>query len=623
LNGDQPSTFQSIASWKLISSPARNFLLLALVAGCLFFVGLGHWPLLEPDEGRNAEVAREMLVTGDWIIPHYDALPYLDKPAVFFCLVAASFRWAGISEASARLPSALAALGTVLLTWLLGRRMFGESAGVRAGIILATSPLVIIFSRQVIFDMTLTFLVTLAMVCFWLSMEADFRRPWLEALAFISMGVATITKGPVGFLLPLLSIFVFQLSRRRLGELKRHGWGRGIPLFLAFVLPWFIAVSFRYPDFPRYALWEESLERFATARAQRSGGVLYYVPVYLAGFFPWSLFLLFAGWHRLRRWRELPKDAGKRILFLLAWAVLIFAFFTVSRSKLPGYFLPATVPLSILTAQAWAETGSQEGSHRADWLTGGFAAQIAIGLLVAAAAWAIFGGFRWPSVEARVAQRVPPAVIPLLKPTLLYSGLILVGLGVLGRNIAARLRGAVLTLASLALAATTTPFLIARWTGPLDLYARENSSRKLARTILASPEKDLPLYGYYYFRTGLPFYLQRPVGLVTTDGGELTSNYIGLLWRRRQSRPMRPEEARGEEVRSGRGPAVLTDLGPSLVIDGRGFVQQAISSSRPTLVLLKNYNIGGLTGAFGPGQSPLPLWTEWQDAVWEVPAGKD
>ena len=140
-----------------------------VVAGSLFFLGLGWLPLLEPDEGRNAEVAREMLASGDLITPHFNTLPYLDKPPVFFWLVAGCFHLVGVSELTARLPSALAALATMLLVWFLARRMFGDGARLRAGIVLATSPLVIAFSRLVIFDMTLAFLMTLAMTSFWLA----------------------------------------------------------------------------------------------------------------------------------------------------------------------------------------------------------------------------------------------------------------------------------------------------------------------------------------------------------------------------------------------------------------------------------------------------------------------
>ena len=237
----------------------RHLLLLLVIAGALFFWRLGQLPLTEPDEGRNAEVAREMLALHDAVTPHYDTLPYLDKPAFFFWLVAGSFRLFGVSEWPARLPSALAALGTLLLVWLMGRRMFGESAGLVAGVIFATAPLVMVFARLVIFDMTLTFLVTLALAAFWLTHGTDGameggRRRSLEYLVFVAAGAASITKGPVGFVLPLLAIGVYAAVQRNLGALKRLAWAPGLAVFLAVSLPWFLLVSRRNPDFPRELL---------------------------------------------------------------------------------------------------------------------------------------------------------------------------------------------------------------------------------------------------------------------------------------------------------------------------------------------------------------------------------
>ncbi|MGB9485434.1 MAG: glycosyltransferase family 39 protein, partial [Terriglobia bacterium] len=315
-------------------------LLFFVLAGCLFFAGLGSLPLLEPDEGRNAEVAREMLASGDWLTPHYNALPYLDKPVVFFWLVASSFKVAGLHEWSARAPSALMGLCLLLLSWFLTRRMFGDSTAVRAGVIIATAPLAMVFSRLVIFDMTLAFLITLAMASFWFAEAAEFRRPGLDILMFLAMGLATITKGPVGFLLPLLSVIAYQALRGKLRELKHLRWGLGCAVFLAAVLPWFISVSIRYPDFPRYALLEESLARFSGGLVHRKGGPLYYFPVFLAGFFPWSIALLWAGWSQHKRWREIRLEQNRSTLFLLTWSVVIFVFFSLSQSKLPGYFLP-------------------------------------------------------------------------------------------------------------------------------------------------------------------------------------------------------------------------------------------------------------------------------------------
>lgn len=572
------------------------------VAGILFFAGLGRLPLLEPDEGRNAEVAREMLTSGDLITPHFNTLVYLDKPAVYFWLVAGSFRLWGVTEWAARFPSALMALATLLLTWFLARRMFGGAAGARAAVMLATTPLVLAYSRLVIFDMTLTFLVTTAMASYWFAAASDFRRPWLDVTLFASMGLATITKGPVGFLLPLLSIFAYQAVRGQLSELKRLRWGLGLVVFLAAALPWFIAVSVRNPDFPRYALWEESLKRFATGSTRRGGSILYYVPVFLLGVFPWSFFLVFAGWNRLKRWRELRQETHQPVVFLLAWAVVIFAFFSISQSKLPGYFLPATVPLSILMAKVWEELDSERAAPRPDWLTAGFAALMLLGLLTAAAPQA----FRLATVQVGLTEKIHPKVVALMRPSLFYSGLILVALGFFGRNLAARRTGKTLAVASLALLALTVPLLLVRWIEPLRIYAATSSGRQLARTILESEEKDLPLYGHYCFRTSLPFYLRRPVGLVTADASELTSNYVSArLPELRRHPPRAAPPAPGQP--------------DPLLMDSTDLRVRARYSPQAVLMLVRNRDVRKLSQAVPEME---PLWSEWEYSVWKIPAAE-
>lgn len=571
------------------------------MAALAFFAGLGRLPLIEPDEGRNAEVAREMLVSGDLITPHFNSLVYLDKPAVYFWLVAASFRLLGVNEWAARMPSALLALGTMLLTWFLARRMFGGSAGLRAGIILATTPLAIAYSRLVIFDMTLAFLITAALVCFWVARENAFEFGWPQLAMFAAMGVATITKGPVGFVLPLLTILAFAAVRGELGELKRLRWGLGVAVFLATVLPWFTAVSVRNPDFPRYALWEESLQRFATTSTRRGGAFFYYIPIFFLGFFPWSFFLVAAGWASRRLWRALREEKSAPVTFVLMWAVVIFIFFSISQSKLPGYFLPAIVPLSILTAKAWEAIAVEDLHTRTRWLRAGFGALIVLGVVVGALPQV----FRAESVEIALTEKMPPTVVELMKPSLFYSGLILMALGLVGRRVAARSVGRTLALVSFALLALTVPLLLIRWASPLRRYCASASSRQLAGTVAQSPERDLPIYSFYCFRTSLGFYLRRPVVLVTSDASEMTSNYVSRhlpdIWRRATPAASGPEQP------------------GSVIISATDLQSRSLYASRPMLVIVRNRDVTKLVRTVPRME---PLWNDWEFSVWKIPAAE-
>lgn len=589
----------------LFTPAARSLTLLIVVCACLFFIGLGRLPLLDPDEGRNAEVAREMLVTHDWITPHYDGLPYLDKPAVLFWMIAGSFRCFGISAWAARFPVALTALATVLLAWFMGRGMFDEKTGWLAGIILATSALFFGFARTVIFDMPLTFLVGAALLCFWLNRRRDSASRALDVAAFAAMGVGAITKGPVAFLLPLLTLFVYHALAGTLRELKKLHWGLGWIAFLVVALPWFIAVSLRNPDFPKYAFWEESLLRFTTgAKMHRSSGPFYYLPVYLAGFFPWSWFLLFAAWSRMKAWKSLRRESRRAGLFLISWAGVIFVFFTLSHSKLPGYFLPALIPLSILMGKVWRDALTEPSAHAGRWLAAGFALFALTGT-----ALALLPEVSRVVLSAKAISRIPPSVMGLLPASLHRAGIILIVLALLGWLHARRARCGGMAWQCFAAAAMALPLLTVSMLQPLSSYARADSSRALARTLDESPERNLPVYGYYYFRAGLPFYLRRPVGLVTGDGDEMTSNYIASRFATFRGHP-------GDRItQSERQSPPLLTKGP--LIGGKELETLFRASSHPFLLMARNENVADILSVQPRAR---PLWTGWQFTILRIPA---
>jgi 4-amino-4-deoxy-L-arabinose transferase-like glycosyltransferase len=337
---------------------SRWALTLFLISVFILFYHLGAPALFEPDEGRNAEKAREILLTQDWVTPHEDFMAVLDKPIFFYWLIAFSYRLFGISEWTARLPSALAALGTILLIYLWVRNTFGVWEALWSGLILAMSTEFFFLARTVIFDMSLTFFITLGLCCFSWGLQAEDKT--LRRLFFLTMyaalGAATLVKGLVGFVLPAMIIGTFLLFIRNGSVFKKMDLLLGSILFLLIVLPWYVWVEIRNPGYLRYFFWEEHFARFLTPHFQRSGPWYYFLVVLAVGWFPWTFLLpqiVVSQWKRRR---------DERSLFLVLWTLLLLVFFSFSHSKLPHYILPLYPPLAVLTGVTFVKVLSDDSS---------------------------------------------------------------------------------------------------------------------------------------------------------------------------------------------------------------------------------------------------------------------
>ena len=481
----------------------------ALALGGLCW-GLGSYPLLEPDEGRNVEVAREMARSGDYVLPHLNGLPYLDKPATYFAAVALSLKVFGETEGAARVPSLLFTLGTVLLVWHLGRRMGPPGTGEIAAVALATMPLALAFSRTVIFDSALAFLETIALVAAWHGFTDErTRRAWF-ALAWAALGLGVITKGPVAVIVPLLIITAFGFASG--SRLRPFFSVRAWPWLLVTALPWFVAVSFRRPDFPAYAIVYESLKRVATKTAGRTGPIWYFVPVLLAGSFPWigpAVAAAVRGWQGRAHRRD---GAGRAAVFVAAWALVPLAFFSLSQSKLPGYYLPALPAVALAAGLLLAEALRDEGARR----------QAALGttvvgavLAVLALALVVFSGpiFQRIPLTPFARNALPGLVFGLGAPLATAAAMTLIG---------ARRRSVWLMAAGLAIPIAATPFGAGRF---VTVVTRDRSSRELAASIEAAAPRAR-VVGVEAYPTSLRYYLDRPVLLSSASAAELTSNYV-------------------------------------------------------------------------------------------------
>src|ERR1700728_3423969 len=315
--------------------------------------------LVGADEPRYAQVAREMLTRRDYVTPVLWGHPWLEKPALYYWRAMFAFLEFGVHDWSARLPSASFAFILVALIYLHLRR-FRPGSQLDAALITASCAGIVGFARGASTDMQLAAPFCIGMLGWYAWYETD-KKFWLFDLYFF-VGVATLAKGPVAPVMAGCIIFSFAALRREGSLLPRSIWIPGLLLYFAMVLPWYIAVQRRNPDFLRIFFLEHNLERFATGRYMHEQPFWYYIPVLLLALMPWSVIairaLVDAIQLSIAEWRaRLAKhhyightrwgDAFPE--FLVLWTLFPIVIFSLSRSKLPGYILPSIPPLTILT----------------------------------------------------------------------------------------------------------------------------------------------------------------------------------------------------------------------------------------------------------------------------------
>ncbi len=332
----------------------RTLLALLLLATFLLVLEPGRVPLFEPDEGRYGEIPREMLATGDWVTPRLNGVLYFEKPPLYYWSVAASMAVLGPTELAVRLPGKLSAAGMVLLAAAFARRRWGARTGLLAGLVLASSLLVVALARIAIIDPMLSLALSAAAFAFAAFAEGeeagDARRARRALYGFhVACAAAVLLKGLIGVVLPGGAIVLWTLVTGRRRTLARVFSPGPLAVFLLLAAPWHVAMARRHPDFLQFYFVHEHFQRFATTEHRREGPLVYFVPVLLAGFLPWTGFLarLEETWPGLRRaaWKERATEG-----FLWTFAILVFAFFSASRSKLIPYILPIWPVLAVLLA---------------------------------------------------------------------------------------------------------------------------------------------------------------------------------------------------------------------------------------------------------------------------------
>lgn len=348
----------------MLNRPTRLiFLTMGLgVILLLCFLRLDAMGLTGPDEPRYAEVAKEMLQSHDFITPRLLGQPWFEKPVLYYWLAASAYSLWGVNETAARLPSAAAALLLTLTLFLGTRPILSFETRWLSSIVFATSLGAIAFSRAASTDMLLTATFSIAMILFWVTLSDPSATPSISraTLAYLSLGLSVLAKGPVGVVLATAILFGYFCISGRWREIGKLQIPLGIALMAAVDLPWFLlcyrANGWAFVD---TFLIHHNLLRFATNEFQHSRPFWFYVPVILGAMLPWTFLLLLPGGRtrelfNFNSWRSHPQRA-----FLCLWMAIPFVFFTVARSKLPGYILPVLIPLSIVLGSSLFSVNQQ------------------------------------------------------------------------------------------------------------------------------------------------------------------------------------------------------------------------------------------------------------------------
>jgi 4-amino-4-deoxy-L-arabinose transferase-like glycosyltransferase len=490
-----PPTGQGGGRWRVLAA------LLAFLV--LWFGLLGLRGLYFPDEGRYAEIPREMLASGDFVTPRLDGFPYFEKPPLQYWLTAAVFAVAGEHAWTARLVPAVAGLAAVVAVLVTVRRLAGRRAGGMAAAMMAGSVGYFLATQFVTLDMLLTALLTCALCAFLLAQDArataaDHRRWMLVAWALCALAV--LTKGLVGLALPMLAIALYVVVSRDVGVLRRLELRRGLLVLLAIAVPWFVLVQLRNPGFAEFFFVREHWQRFTQPLHRRTGPPWYFVPIALVFLAPW-LPALAAALARPRTTAPAAPTTFSATRFAWCWAAAIFAFFSVSSSKLPAYIMPALAGVAVAGGIALARDVAAALRITA-WST------LALGVLVAAVAWPAADGFKVEMLHESYAESAG---------WLLLAGVVLVATGLLARRQLqdGRPLRALAVLVLGILAGCQAGVVLAH---RIDAYFSSERVVRLATGGARPFRTDLPFYSVDLFDQTVPFYLGRTVILVKEQG---------------------------------------------------------------------------------------------------------
>jgi len=468
---------------------------LVVAVALIWFANLEYRTLIKPDEGRYAEIPREMVVSGDWVTPRLNGLKYFEKPPLQYWATATAYTLLGEHQWTSRLWTGLTGFAGILLVWFAGLRLFGREAAGYAALLLSSSLLYVLMGHINTLDMGVTFFLTLGIVGLLLGQaQADTtkQRNWMVS-AWAGLALAVLSKGLMGLVLPGAALFIYCVVQRDFGVLKRMHWLPGLAVFFVITVPWFVLVMKANPEFFERFFIYEHYTRFTTKDLGRYQPWYYFIPILLAGALPWTV-LMFDTLLRTFRSSGLPDKMFNTQRFLLIWVVFIYVFFSVSGSKLPSYLLPMFPALALLMGRRIAEM--RERALFWQILPAVPVVLVLLGLALNVGKLAD---------TPNQAELYPHYRAWLVAAALVSLAGLLAGMLLLWRE---KKPVAVIVLALSALLAAQIGL------SGYETVARERSAKHIAEAIRGEVKADVPFYSVLTYEQTLPFYLKHTFTLV-------------------------------------------------------------------------------------------------------------
>ena len=335
----------------------RDLLILTFFLSIFYLLTLGLRPVGVPDEGRYVSIAYQMYLSGDYITPLLNGVLFMDKPVLYYWLEALSMHAFGVNHWAMRFPMAALGMTSILAVFVTGNYFFNRTTAWLATLILATSPLWYVFSQYANMDLEVASWINLTLICilFGLHIPRGPGRRLLFYLAYTFAAAATLTKGLMGIVFPVLILAVYALITRELKLIKSIYFPSGITIYLVVTLPWFLLMQKAHPDFLHYFFYVQHWDRFTDNNFNNLQPCWFFIEIILIGLLPWSLMAVTGLRHAFWKQPGRSRVQQRAMLFLGLWVVLLFLFFSYPSSKPIGYILPVIAPLSLLFSACLSE----------------------------------------------------------------------------------------------------------------------------------------------------------------------------------------------------------------------------------------------------------------------------